>query len=150
MKKHERMAALVVLIVGCIVAYHSATALKIGSLQRPDSGFFPFIASAGMALSGGWLALASLGQDPNPSPFWEERAWMRPALAALFLLLYALGFEPVGYVISTFLLMVLWQWVIERVGWGRVLVMSLASTTIMWFLFEKLLGVPLPGGFLAA
>ncbi len=66
--------------------------------------------------------------------------------ATAFLLVYAVLVEPLGFVLTTFL--VLWglffDW--EKKNWFSSLMGSCVTTGISYLLFEKLLGLPFPSG----
>ncbi|HYF79365.1 MAG TPA: tripartite tricarboxylate transporter TctB family protein [Symbiobacteriaceae bacterium] len=146
MKKHERIAGLFLIMAGIATGIHSWWNLHLGSLRHPDSGFQPFLASVLLVAASTVWVLGSLGRDEDPQPFWAKGGLVRPALACLFILVYAWSMVPVGYVLSTLLFMLLWQFLLERERWLRAAVISLISTAAMWLIFAKLLAVPLPEG----
>lgn len=148
MKKHNRIAGLGFVLFGLATGYHAVANLKLGSLQHPDSGFVPFLASLLMVACAAFWVLGNLGKDEKYKPFWAPGGWYRPTVAVALLLLYALGMEPAGYVLATFVFMLAWQWLVERASWKRVAVISVVCTVVMWLLFEQLLKVPLPDGLL--
>lgn len=148
MKNQNRIAGLFIVAVSLAVMYYSANTLKLGTLKVPGSGFVPFICALVMLGCAGVFVVANLGTDENPQRLWAPKAWVRPLLAIVLLLGYALIFEPVGYLLSTLAFALAWQAIVERSSWKVVTIFGLTSTLALWALFEKLLRVPLPGGFL--
>lgn len=148
MKKYERMAGVFLVLVGLATGVHSWLNLKLGTMQMPDSGFMPFVASMVLVVCSALLVLSSLGKDEKPEPFWEGRGWLKPALAVFMMLFYAWSMDMLGYLFSTLVFMLVWQFVIEREKWLKASIVSVAATVVMWILFSKLLGVPLPTGIL--
>jgi putative tricarboxylic transport membrane protein len=61
---------------------------------------------------------------------------------------FALVLERLGFLLSTFLLMVLLLRAIEAPKWSKVFVVALSTALIAYFLFAWLLGIPLPAGIL--
>lgn len=148
MKKYDRIAAIVLILLSIASAYYCYADLKLGTLRRPDSGLMPFLASTVVAVaSAAWL-YELRGADPEPRPFWTKGAWVRPLLALAFLCLYAYLMEPIGYLPSTFLFLGLWQFVVERVNWRRALLVTVLGTAGMYILFVQLLGVYVPESIL--
>jgi len=144
MKKYDRIAAVVLIVLGLAAAYYAYAHLKLGTLRKPDSGLLPFLAAlVVIAASAAWLA-GLRGPDPEPRPFWEKGQWVKPLLAVIFLSLYAATMEVIGYLPSTFLFMGLWQFLIERQNWRRASLVTVLGTAGMYLLFVQLLGVPVP------
>ena len=148
MKKHERIAGLVLIALGIVTGLNSWLSLKLGSPQHPDAGFMPFLASLAIVVFSAVWVIGNLRPDENPQAFWEPRAWFKPLIAVGMMVLYAVTMESAGYILSTLLFMLLWQFGVEKEKWLRSILVSVISTAAMWFVFAKLLTVPLPQGFL--
>jgi putative tricarboxylic transport membrane protein len=144
MKKHDRIAAVTLIVLALAAAYYAYAELKLGTLRVPDSGLLPFLASLVIAASSGVWLWDLRGPDPEPRPFWEKGAWIRPLLAVAFLILYASTLEPLGYLISTFIFLGLWQFLVERVNWRRAILVTVLGTAGMYLVFVQLLGVYVP------
>jgi hypothetical protein len=56
--------------------------------------------------------------------------------------------ERLGFLLATFILMVLLLRAIEAPRWPKVLIVALVTSLLSYGLFAWLLGVPLPGGIL--
>lgn len=149
MKKHDRIAAIFLLLVGLSAGVHSWANLNLGTMQLPGAGFMPFVASSILTLSAGAWLVGSLGKAADPQPFWEGKGWLKPLLAVLIMLLYAFGMPAAGYLLATLLFMLAWQFIIERERWLKATLIAVITTAAMWLLFTRLLGVPLPAGILA-
>ncbi|BAD41215.1 tripartite tricarboxylate transporter TctB family protein [Symbiobacterium thermophilum] len=144
MKKHDRIGAVVLIVIGVAAAVYSVIKLKVGTLRVPGSGFMPLLASlAVIGGSIGWLWEVR-GPDPDPRPLWPDKNWLRPLLGLLFLILYALLFKPLGHLFSTLVFLGLWQFLVERVNWRRATLVTLLGAAGMYLLFVVLLGVHVP------
>jgi putative tricarboxylic transport membrane protein len=127
----------------------STSLMPLGQLQEPGPGFFP------LALSTILLVLSGLGiVSARPSaedlarlePFWGDMK--TPVKIVLATALAVFAFEPVGFLItSSCFLVLLFLWVSRYPLWKAV-VFGVAGGFSGWFCFVKLLGVPMPGGFL--
>jgi putative tricarboxylic transport membrane protein len=84
----------------------------------------------------------------TPPPFWPHRTWLRPLLGVVILVLFALTVEWVGFLITTFLFLVIWMGVIERIRWTTILSVSVGTTAALYLIFALFLDVPLPLGLL--
>jgi hypothetical protein len=58
--------------------------------------------------------------------------------------LFALVVERVGFLITTFIFLVIWMGVIERVRWLTIISVSIGTTAALYFIFALFLDVPLP------
>jgi len=127
----------------------SSALMPLGQLLEPGPGFFP------LALSVILLVLSGLGiVSARPSaedlarsePFWGDMKTPVKIVLATGLAVFA--FEPVGFLItSSCFLVSLFLWV-SRYPWWKAVVFGVAGGFLGWFCFVKLLGVPMPGGFL--
>ena len=145
-EKWDRVSGYVLLAIGVITAW-SSTSLSMGKASRPGPGFLPF----GLALILSILAIALILENrkkgESAAPFWPERTWLRPLLGVAIFLLYAFVLGILGFIPTTFLFLVVWMGVIERIRWFTLLTISIAVTAVLFFIFEYFLEVPLPAGF---
>jgi hypothetical protein len=74
--------------------------------------------------------------------------WKRVLFVLIVLWLYAWTMPTVGYLISTFVLMLLLFWVLEKKKIGWVLVSSALSTFLTYVVFSKWLNCQFPDGLL--
>ena len=124
-----------------------AVRLQIGVPTEPQPGFFPFWDGVILiALSAVFLFQAWGGRVGESHAFGRLGG---PAVVVLALVLYVATMETVGYVITTALLSAVVLKVLETKP--RVLVlMSLILAVASYLIFDRLLGVTLPLGLLAA
>jgi putative tricarboxylic transport membrane protein len=124
-----------------------AVKLQIGVPTEPQPGFFPFWDGVILiALSAVFLFQAWGGRVGESHAFGRLGG---PAVVVLALVLYVATMETVGYVITTALLSAAVLKVLETKP--RVLVlMSLILAVASYLIFDRLLGVTLPLGLMAA
>jgi putative tricarboxylic transport membrane protein len=139
----ERVAGIACIVVALAIALAART-FHVAFLTDPiGPRALPWLAALLLALGGLRLALR-----PGIEPAWPE-ATMRTRIAVTLaaFVAYAALIAPLGFVLSTTLLMM----VIGRVFGGRTqytLLAGFAFSGAMWLLFVQLLGVPLPIGLL--
>ncbi|OGL18034.1 MAG: hypothetical protein A3F92_15355 [Candidatus Rokubacteria bacterium RIFCSPLOWO2_12_FULL_71_22] len=149
MARRDGIAALVLLLVAGAVI-HQAAALPFGSARNPGPGFVPWW--AGLTLAGLALVLATQtlralrapgARRARAAPAGEWRRVVR-LLAALGL--YALALDPLGYPISTFLLVLLMRRPTSGGALWSGFALALLASGGTYLLFAVWLGVPLPPG----
>ena len=127
----------------------SSALMPMGRLHEPGPGFFPLALSLILLiLSGLGVVSARLSaQDlARSEPFWGDLK--TPAKIVLATALAVFAFEPAGFLLtSSCFLVLLFIWV-SRYPWWKALLFGIAGGLAGWFCFVKLLGVPMPGGFL--
>ncbi len=74
--------------------------------------------------------------------------WNRIGLCVLFSIIYVFALRPVGYIVMSILFMLSLMPVLGVRKPVMVVVVTLCVTFGLYFVFEKLLGVPLPAGIL--
>jgi putative tricarboxylic transport membrane protein len=121
--------------------------LKVGGLHNPGPGFLPFYT----AILLGLLALISLLQTLKESEGPASEIWggiqfgkLAILLGALFLYVFLLDW--LGFLLGTFLLLLVLFRIIEPYSWKIVLFSSLLTTAATYFFFVILLESRLPRG----
>jgi hypothetical protein len=147
MKRFERVAAGIFLVIGAGAAY-LALEMGYGSVRFPGPGFLPFWLAVPLTLTAAIYLLACRGPDAAARPLWERDTWRRPGLSAVIMLLFTLLMGWLGFFASTFLLFLAWLILVERERWITVGAVSILGTLGAYILFAVLLKVPLPKGLL--
>jgi putative tricarboxylic transport membrane protein len=155
MKHRELESSLFWIGVGVIFC---AGALKYGLLRHgmPGAGLFPFMAGIvliGLALVLLVSALRSRREEASRATtehrfFPEEDSWKRLSLALIVLVAYGVALEHLGFLIVTFVFMVLLLRFVEPERWITALGIAFIATASSYIIFRVWLGVPLPVGIL--
>jgi putative tricarboxylic transport membrane protein len=121
--------------------------LKVGGLHNPGPGFLPFYT----AILLGLLALISLLQTLKESKGPASEIWggiqfgkLTILLGTLFLYVFLL--DRLGFLLGTFLLLLVLFRIVEPYSWKIVLFSSLLTTAATYFFFVILLESRLPRG----
>jgi len=120
----------------------------MGRLKHPGPGFLPFGLAIVLMILSLILITSQWKKGIASTPFWPHRAWLRPLLGVVILIFFALVVEWVGFLFTTFIFLVIWMGVIERVRWLTILSVSIGTTAALYLIFALFLDVPLPLGFL--
>jgi len=123
--------------------------LKVGGLHNPGPGFLPFYT----AILLGLLALISLLQTLKESEGPASEIWGGIQLGKLAILLgtlflYVFLLDRLGFLLGTFLLLLVLFRIVEPYGWKTILLSSLLTIGGTYLFFVILLESRLPRGFL--
>jgi len=150
MKPRDRWTSLFWAGVGLYIAYEGHR-LKLGTLGSPNCGFFIFW--TGMVLTG--LSLVLFSQTwlwpqgaKDRQTLWEGSRWSKGAKMMAALLLYALLFKGLGFIVSTFLLLLFLFKGLEPQKWRVALILAAATTTVCYVVFGVFLELQFPPGIL--
>jgi hypothetical protein len=147
METHDRWTSLFWLAFSIFVCIESLQ-LGIGKVRNPGMGFLAFGSSVLLGMLSLTLFVQALlkKEEEKTKQLFAGTLWKRLLFVLIALLMYA-GFMPgLGYLVSTFLLMTLLFWILERkkLGWG--LILSFLSTLITYYVFSVWLKGQFPEG----
>jgi len=145
--KADLPSGLLWLAAGAFVAYEGHD-LGLGAANDPGSGFVLFWAGllmVGLALVQLVTAVAGPGGG-RIADIWQGSGWGKPVAAVLVLTAYGALLLPLGFLLSTFLfLLVLMLWV-DRNPPAVAVAVALSATLVVFLAFDRWLGVGLPRG----
>jgi putative tricarboxylic transport membrane protein len=123
--------------------------LKLGTPSDPGSGFLPFGTGLilGIMALGHWITV-TFRQRPkeDAAGFIGEVNWKRSLWVVGSLLAYVLLLPYLGYLLTTFLLMLILFSVYERKKWWILLIMTLLVSGVSYGVFHNWLKVQFPLG----
>jgi putative tricarboxylic transport membrane protein len=129
--------------------------LGIGSLRQPDAGLFSLITGVILGCLSLLLVVESSvpgkgGRTEQAAVWSRETRWGNLLLTVLALTVYTVVLTPLGFMISTFLLMVFLYRAIEPQGWLTAFLFATVSASCGWLVFEVWLQCQLPEGFIVS
>ena len=138
-----------------VVMGQQAFRLPMGVMRDPGAGFFPLM----IALVTCLLAILALAealrdkQEPTAakaeaSGSTERFRWWNIAVILAALIAYALTLTTVGFLVNTFLFMLLLLKVIEPQAWTKSLVAAGITAVVSELFFNGLLNAQIPKGLL--
>jgi putative tricarboxylic transport membrane protein len=150
MKQRDRLTSLFWAGVGLYIAYEGYR-LKLGTLGSPNCGFFIFW--TGLLLTGLSLVLFSQTwlkpkEARERQTLWEGSRWSKGAKMMAALLLYTVAMKRLGFILSTFLLLLFLFKGLEPQKWRVALVLAAATTAVCYVVFGVFLELQFPPGLL--
>ena len=149
MKSHDQGSSLFWLLLSISIFIESLR-LGIGTPRSPGMGFMSFGASGLLGILSLILFLRSSFKkgEAKADPLFSGTLWKRVLFVLISLELYSRLLPVAGFLISTFLLMSLLFWILERKKVWRVLVSSVLTTGITYYVFSIVLNCQFPSGLL--
>lgn len=149
LKEKNFIGALVFFFVG-IVAVFEGWRINPGTLSHPEAGFFVFY--LGIILSFLSVILFYIGVKARfvgtRNPIEIAGRWEKLLFGLALFVSYAFVLKSVGFIICSFVLLILLFHVVEGRSWRSTLFISIVCTVVSYLVFAKYLGVPLPKGII--
>jgi putative tricarboxylic transport membrane protein len=149
-KSRDLISSLFWLVFGIGVCYGGYD-LDLGTLQEPGSGFiFFWVGVIMIGLSIGILigALKKTAVSGEFNAIWANIHWKKIMIVMAALFLYGFAFMPLGFILSTFLLLVFLFKAVEPQRWSVAILGSVVTTLTAYGVFQLWLGSQLPAGLL--
>jgi putative tricarboxylic transport membrane protein len=137
-----------------VVITREAFRLPMGVMRDPGAGFFPLL----VALLTGILAMIALAQalrqkrektdGPQPPLCAEPFRWWNLVIIVAALSAYGLTLQTIGFMVDTFLFMLILVKVIEPQSWTKSLIAALITAVSSELFFNVLLQAQIPQGIL--
>ncbi len=156
MTKRKKLDGILWVVVGigmCIGAFK----LKPGSFANPGPGFMPFLSGLLLVFFGLVLMVQTIRErsrdtkgmpEDETSVPWNWRRLSGPSLTVLVLVGYVLLLGPLGFLLTSFLcLLVLFKFA-DPQRWLTPLVLAFGTTWVSFFIFSVWLKVQFPRGLL--
>jgi len=150
MRNPDHPSSLFWLVVGIGIVFGSLK-YGFGSLQAPGAGFITFFAGAILILLSAGLLVSSIrSQEPESGLrlLWKGLEARKVLYVLILLVIYALLLKHVGFLISTFVLLIFLFRVKANYHLLNVILMSFLVTAGSYLLFQVWLKVQLPKGIL--
>jgi len=130
----------------CVESYR----LKLGAINQPGPGFFPFSAGFVMLI----LSLAAFfqsirGREKEKKPIRQEPLrWWNIVIILIAVTAYAFSLEKIGFLVNTFLFICLLLKVVEPQTWKTAIIGGLITTIAANLVFNVILRAQIPSGIL--
>jgi putative tricarboxylic transport membrane protein len=137
MRRRIRADGLVWFVLGICICVGSIK-LKLGNFSTPGPGFLPFLSGASLGIFGLILALPTVfdkvkkgveSKDDKALMIWDWKKFLNPLLAVFSLLVYILLLEPLGFLLTTFLFLLILFKLSELPGFLCVASMPISKRT---------------------
>jgi putative tricarboxylic transport membrane protein len=147
--RREEASSLVWLVLAFIICIGSLR-LSLGSFRNPGPGFMPFITGSILGILAVVVHLQARRAARSVKK--TESLWTNPGgvkkivLTTIALLVYAIGMDYLGFLISTFIFFVFLLRAIEPQRWTLVILESALASGVSYLIFEVWLQAQLPRG----
>jgi len=145
MKVKDLGSSLCLMVIGLLIAWQ-AQKLTVGDYHAPGPGFFPFYLSILLIITGAAIFIQGLREKPEEEEAAPRKMRVAITLAAIFI--YPFLLEPLGYIPTTFLLMVLCIRLMLKKAWWFAPAVSIAISLFSYIIFKVWLQVLLPTGLM--
>lgn len=126
--------------------------LPMGEMRNPGTGFFPLVVAVVTGLLAFLALIQTLKEKPQPrgaeGPTSESFRWWNLVIIVAMLTAYGLTLPKIGFMVNTFLFMLLLVKVIEPQSWTKSLIAALITAVVAELFFNGLLKAQIPKGIL--
>jgi putative tricarboxylic transport membrane protein len=145
----NRIQAIVWALFGLYVSYEGFL-LKLGTPRAPKPGFMIFWMGVIVVILSLLFFIETFTMPwQRHKPLWGEGRWFRGAKLMAALFLYVSVFQFLGFILSTFLLLVFLFKGLEPQSWRAALLLSAATIAICYLVFGVFLELQFPPGLLS-
>lgn len=146
MKKHDLGTSVLLFVVGLFIIFY-APEFGLGTMGVPGPGFMPFCTGFVMCIFSTITFLQALFSKPvEREKIWAGVRFPKLILVLMALVIYALVFKPLGFLLSTFILILVLMRYIETQNWMTCVLGGVFSSGLSYLLFEIWLKAQLPKG----
>ncbi|MFB3883957.1 MAG: tripartite tricarboxylate transporter TctB family protein [Thermodesulfobacteriota bacterium] len=153
MKAHYGIESIFWLAIGVYTA-GSAYRLGLGRFRQPGPGFIFFLAALLLIvlsiidLGMTFIGMYKTGKDRRNESVWLGVKWQKVLLVLAGLSIYTYMFDFLGFVLSTFLLMIFLFKAVDPTKLWKSVLGSLITILVSYGVFKLWLKVPFPTGIL--
>ena len=152
MARFDRIFSFIWFALGVFQCVESFS-LGLGSFMEPGTGFMPFVLGLVMmilAFALFWESYLTIRKNPAAKiSLWSEVYWKRVVYIAVSMLAYAVLLPKLGYLLDTFLVMVLLLKSGEPIKWPTAIIVGALTAGFSYMLFGVWLNVSFPRGLLS-
>jgi len=137
MKNNDQRSSLIWCAIGLAIVLYSGK-YGLGTLSSPGQGFVPFL--TGLVIGG--LSLVVFlqqwrkGKGEKLKDLWTKKDWPTILKVMGALVLYAIFLKSLGFLLTTFFLIVYLFRVIESMAWRKVLIGAILTAFGSYIVFE--------------
>lgn len=148
MSKHDQISSAIFFVFGLLIVLY-APQYGLGTLGTPGSGLMPLFCGLVICwFSASVFVTATLRRSRKKEAIWGKISYRKIIFTILVIVTYTLTLNWLGFLICSFLLMlILFRWVGNQ-SWLRTVVGAVLSSTISYLVFVTWLKCQLPGGIL--
>lgn len=148
MKKNDKYTSIIWAVFGLYIAFEGYR-LELGTLHSPKPGLLVFWAGIILSILSVMLFIHTFSYtDKEEKILWKGVNWPKGIQLMVSLFVYALLFRWLGFILSTFSLLLFLFKSLGRMRWRIAILFSFISITLSYLIFEVFLEFRFPRGFL--
>jgi putative tricarboxylic transport membrane protein len=148
MRKFDILSGTFLLAISFAICIGSLQ-LHVGTLTGPGSGFFPLMTGLVLGVFSILILMQARKAPMEWSPFWAPKANKTGIyLTILFLFVYAMLLERIGFIGATILFFIMVSRFVSRHRWRTAVFFAFVTSFATYFVFTLLLRAPLPRGII--
>jgi len=148
MRRHDLISSTIWFCAGLFITLY-APQFDLGTASAPGTGFMPFWAGILMCIFSAVTFLqAYFNQDSKSEKLWENIQFQKLIFVALGLFIYTFFLDLVGFLICTFLLILILIRFVGSENWPKSIAGAILTSALCYLLFDKWLQANLPRGIL--
>lgn len=143
----DRAAGIIFAVLGLAILLIAGGIASPQNLSEPGPRLFPYISGGGIFICG--LGMAFTKSQGESQMYMDRQGYIRLAKAAGVMVLYYLGLDLFGFLISTPLFMfgaILMLSSGKKINLVFSIILSLATSIILYYLFKQVFMLFLPAG----
>lgn len=146
----DTASGIFLMLIGAIALAASTTIME-GAGGRLHPRTLPITISALLVIGGAWLIFyARTAHYRDKAIDWPDRAGRRNwGVALVMMVLYAALMQPLGFVLTTFIFVIVFIWYFGKFKPWVALVWGLGTVAFIYLLFIRLLQMEFPAGIFA-
>lgn len=130
-----------------VFVVHQARELELGTVNEPGMGFTLFWIGLVMCLLSLTVVVHAIGNEsPSLASLWAGTRWRKTLIVMASLVVFALLFSRLGFLISTTALMIVLLRAVDPVRWVLAIPVGVGMPLLIWFVMKRLLLIQLPAG----
>lgn len=150
MKKSDRYTSIMYAALGLYIAFEGYR-LELGTFRVPKPGFLVFLAGITLwVLSMALLIQTFLSRKTEKRTIWKGLQWQKVVKLTMALFFYAIVLRWLGFLLSTFFLLLFLLKGLEPQRWRVALVLSIVTTVMCYLVFGVFFELRFPEGILEA
>jgi putative tricarboxylic transport membrane protein len=141
----ESIFSLILAAFGVFIIIVSLT-IGFGTLKNPGSGLFPFLVGALIFVQS--MTVFFRQKPATEKALFDPNATRNLLLMSATFSLWIILMPYLGYVLVTFMVVFAFSKILKLEGWIKPLILSIGTTGLCYLLFDLLMYLDLPRGFL--
>jgi putative tricarboxylic transport membrane protein len=134
--------------LGCFAVY-AGFDLGLGQVNEPGPGAIIFWAGAVMVILCSFTIFGPAARTSQQlAELWVDARWGKVLIAVGALIAYAAILGTAGFLLTTFVLLIVLLRVIDPVRWPVAIAVAVGAPAVVWFVVERGLAVRLPSSIL--